>query len=237
MWWAGGHLLSSNRRLIQFVKVVFKFVYLFGLQDKINRFAQTLKSLCYRLSFGLHVCVLSHFSLARLLATLWTVAHQVLLSMGFSRQENWSELPCSPPGDLPDPGIKPMSLMSPELADRFFITSANWDLAFPESIHKYSDSLNSGWVQSHADCGLWIPRNEGLVSLIFVLQDLAQGYSTTAIQQLRAELSYLSTGQPPWPPFYWERWREFKWIREGYISGVRSFTQILRPPPQNFESG
>ena len=39
----------------------------------------------------------------------WTVAHQALLSMGFSRQEYWNELPVSPSGDLPDPGIKPKS--------------------------------------------------------------------------------------------------------------------------------
>ena len=41
--------------------------------------------------------------------TLWTVARQASLSMGFSRQEYWSGLPCSPLGDLPDPGIKPSS--------------------------------------------------------------------------------------------------------------------------------
>ena len=44
------------------------------------------------------------------LATPWTVAHQAPLPMGFSRQESWSELPFPSPGDLPDPGIKPMSL-------------------------------------------------------------------------------------------------------------------------------
>ena len=48
--------------------------------------------------------------------TLWTVAHQSPLSMGFSRQEYWSGLPCLPPGDLPDPGIKPTSLMAHALA-------------------------------------------------------------------------------------------------------------------------
>ena len=45
------------------------------------------------------------------------------LSMGFSRQESWSGLPCPPPGDLPNPGIKPVPLMSPALADGFFTTS------------------------------------------------------------------------------------------------------------------
>ena len=43
------------------------------------------------------------------LATPWTVAHQALLSMGFSRQEYQSRLPCPPPGDLPGSGIKPRS--------------------------------------------------------------------------------------------------------------------------------
>ena len=47
------------------------------------------------------------------------IAHQASLSMAFSEHE-WSGLPCPPPGDLSDPGIKPMSLTSPALAGRFF---------------------------------------------------------------------------------------------------------------------
>ena len=54
--------------------------------------------------------VLSCFSCVRFFATLWTVAHPAPLSMGFSREEYWSGLPCPPPGDLPDPGIKPASV-------------------------------------------------------------------------------------------------------------------------------
>ena len=44
-----------------------------------------------------------------LFVTPWTLAHQAPLFMGFPRQEYWNGLPCPPPGDLPDPGIKPMS--------------------------------------------------------------------------------------------------------------------------------
>ena len=55
--------------------------------------------------------MLSHFSCVWLFATLWTIACQAPLSMGFSRQEYWSALPCPPPGDLPNPGLKPASLM------------------------------------------------------------------------------------------------------------------------------
>ena len=68
----------------------------------------------------MHAALLSCFSRVRLFATLWTVARQAPLSMGFSRQEHWSGLPCPSAGDFPEPGIEPAS---PELAGRFFTTS------------------------------------------------------------------------------------------------------------------
>ena len=48
--------------------------------------------------------------------------------MGFSRQEYWSQLPGAPQGDLPDPGIEPVSLVFTALADRFFTTSTTWEV-------------------------------------------------------------------------------------------------------------
>ena len=54
-------------------------------------------------------CVLSHFSPVQLFATPWTAVHQAPLSMESSRQEYWSGLPCPSPGDLPDPGVEPVS--------------------------------------------------------------------------------------------------------------------------------
>ena len=68
--------------------------------------------------------MLSHFSHVQLLTTLWTVAHQAPLSMGFSRQEYCSGLPFLPPEDLPNPGIEPASTAFPALAGRFFTTAA-----------------------------------------------------------------------------------------------------------------
>ena len=62
-----------------------------------------------------HACMLSHFSPIQLFATLRTVARQAPLSVEFSRQKYWSGLPCPPPGDLPNSGIEPISLMSPAL--------------------------------------------------------------------------------------------------------------------------
>ena len=73
-------------------------------------------------------------SRVRLLATPWTVVHQAPLSMGFSRQEDWSGLPCPPPGDLPDSGIEPASRTPPALAGGLFTTSATW-----EALYYYSD--------------------------------------------------------------------------------------------------
>ena len=58
--------------------------------------------------------MLSRFSGVWLFATPWNIAHQAPLSIGFSRQEYWSELPCPSPGDLPDLGIEPTSLMTRE---------------------------------------------------------------------------------------------------------------------------
>ena len=71
------------------------------------------------------VCVLSRFSCIQLFATLWIIACQAPLSMGFPRQEYWSILPFPPPGGFSDPGIKPKSLTSPALAGGFFTTSGH----------------------------------------------------------------------------------------------------------------
>ena len=75
--------------------------------------------------------VLSRFSRVWLFVTLWTVAWEAPLSMGFSRQEYWSGLPFPPPGDLPGPGIETTSLMYPALAGRFFTTSTTWPSNYP----------------------------------------------------------------------------------------------------------
>ena len=71
--------------------------------------------------------MLSRFSHVQLFAIPQTVAHQAPLFIEFCRQEYWSELPCPPPGDLPNPGIEPVSLTQPALAGGFFTTSATWE--------------------------------------------------------------------------------------------------------------
>ena len=87
----------------------------------------------------------------------WTVAHQVPLSMGFPKQEYRSGFPRSPPGDLPDPGIEPVSLMSPALIGRFFTTSASRKPLSDCKLHSVhlpmyvAESTNTHICQFHLD--------------------------------------------------------------------------------------
>ena len=91
-----------------------------------GHFLSSLEPHFSNLTVWCHACVLSLFSRVQLFVTPWTAVHQAPLSMGFSRQEYWSGLPFPPPGDLLNSGIKPESLISPALADRFFTSSATW---------------------------------------------------------------------------------------------------------------
>ena len=92
----------------------------------------------------------SCFSCIWLSATPWTEAHQAPQFTKFSRQKYWSELPWSPPGDLPDPGIKFMSLTSPALAAEFSTNCATWE-APPSHLHKHTHikENNPLWFNLH----------------------------------------------------------------------------------------
>ena len=72
-----------------------------------------------------HVCVCAQLlKHVQLFETPWTIACQAPLSMEFSRQEYWSGLPFPSPGDLPNPGIEPKSLVSPALVGDLFTTAS-----------------------------------------------------------------------------------------------------------------
>ena len=116
--------------------------------------------------------MLSRFSSVQLFATIWTVAHQSPLSMGFSKQEYWSGLPCPPPADLPNPGIEPAFLMSPALTVRFFTTSATWqylklisgNLVIHSRTYLLPLSLSNGTLQKVTGCAcLSLQNNTWLV--------------------------------------------------------------------------
>ena len=88
-----------------------------------------------------HIRVLSHFSCVQLCAALWTIVCQASLSMGCSRQEYWSGLPCPPLRDLPTQESN-LCLMSPALAGRFFTTSTTWE---PPKSSPKPVTKNRGW--------------------------------------------------------------------------------------------
>ena len=131
---------------------------------------------CFITSYqgSVHACsVVSRVSNS--FATPWTVACQVLLSMGFCRQENWDGLPFLSPEDLPDPGIEPTS---PALADRFFTTETSRKLhikglcvcyslrhvrlfAIPWTV-AYQASLYVGFSRQDYQSGLPFPSPEDL---------------------------------------------------------------------------
>ena len=75
-------------------------------------------------------CMLSHFSLIQLFATLCIITRKAPLSMGFFKQEYWSGLPCPPSGYIPDSGLESSYLISPALAGMFFTTSATWEVQY-----------------------------------------------------------------------------------------------------------
>ena len=91
------------------------------------------------LSLELHSML--ELSCVQLFVIPWTVAHQAPLSMEFPRQEYWSGLPFPPPGDLPDPGIEPRSLMSPVLQADSLPVELSWK--------RFLDSRSSQFQLSH----------------------------------------------------------------------------------------
>ena len=92
--------------------------------------------LSFQLPACMHTQLLSGF---QHFATLWTVAYQTPLPMEFSRQKYWNGLPFPPPGDLLNPGLKPMTTSYPTLAGRFFTFS---DLFLILDIQKYHSEHN-----------------------------------------------------------------------------------------------
>ena len=131
-------------------------------------------------SFSLHACRLSRFSHVQLFVTLWTVARQASLSMGFSPREYWNGLLRPPAGDLSDPGIKPESLVSPALAVGFFATSTAWEVLM---------WLHIGW------------ENESGIILQF--SKVGQGDFTSKYKKVQLRMVERTQMDQAWP-FSWD---------------------------------
>ena len=117
------------------------------------------------------VCVCS-CTRAQFFVTPWTAGRQAPLSMEFSRQEYWSGLPLSSPGDLPNPGIEPTSPASPTLAGRFFTTEPPGK-PLQNSLTSHAIGQSENWqkryyaMAKHRDSDFWGPN-----CVTFLLCDL-----------------------------------------------------------------
>ena len=98
-------------------------------------FFSILLDICQEVEILMHV-----WAHVQLFATLWTITHQAPLSIKFFRKEYWSGLPFPTPGDLPYPGVKSVSLVSPELAGGFFNTGIPGKHSH-ESSRSYGNSI------------------------------------------------------------------------------------------------
>ena len=93
-----------------------------------------------------HTCELTHSVASNSLQLPWAVTQQAPLSVGFSRQEYWSRMPCPPPGDLPDTGIKPTSPASPCIGRWILYHWAHIKVHFLANISKLSTECNPNFI-------------------------------------------------------------------------------------------
>ena len=148
-----------------------------------------------------------------------TVARQAPLSMGFSRQEYWSELPFPTSGGLPNPGVEPASLVSPALEGKFFTTNATWEVSdlhpttclfgsywkwyfknilnfgfwlFIASVWKYSRFLNIDYCYLHL---AKLINFKSFISFYFIFSD-SLGFSTQRIMSSANKVALISFCMP-----------------------------------------
>ena len=126
--WHLGHRLLASRTVRQYISLVQATKIVVFCYDSPEKLMHHLKFYSSRSLRRAGLCQ----SPLTLCVTPWTVARQAPLSVGFSRQEHPSGLPCPPPGDLPDPGIEPVFLKSPALAGGFLTISTT-----SEAIQKF----------------------------------------------------------------------------------------------------
>ena len=156
--------------------------------------------------------MLSRFSCVWLFATLWTIACQVPLSMGFSRQQYWSGSPCPPPGNLPYLGMNPcllcllhwhegsLSLTSPGKPD-YSLNYCIWTNIFPDTtlskpqkeisartgglFHSFPSLLNCSFIHS------WNPVENISRPLMLDMKSILDAQSTdTKFHQIKDAINY-----------------------------------------------
>ena len=146
-------------------------------------------SLHFFSKFAMRVCMLSHQPCPTL-CDYRTVARQAPLSMGFSRQDYWSGLPCPPPGDLPNPGVQPTPPAAPALQEDALLLSHwggpnfTYDIIFVSGAQQ-SDSIFLNIMK-------WIAR----ISLVTMChhRDFLQDYWLYFLYVHSIPMTYFITG-------------------------------------------
>ena len=143
--------------------------------------------------------VLSHFGHVQLCATLWTVACQAPLSIGFSRQECWSGFPFPPPGGSSNTEIEPLSHVS-TLAGGFFTTSATWQCSWQVPICSWQLQYTSIYKCESQNNSEWKGKNGRhthhciVATLKFLWVDLWSLHQT--MQEILAQVWFSTLGRP-----------------------------------------
>ena len=164
--------------------------------------------------------VLIHFSRVWLFATLWVLARRAPLSTVFSRQEYWSGLPCTLPGDRPNPGIEPISLMSTVLVGRFFTTRVTWEaLANIAPCCKWGEGsgapLQYSCLENPMGGGAWLAAVLGVAKSWTRLSDFTFTFHFHALEkEMAAHSSVLAWRIPWWAAIYGvaQSWTRLKWL-------------------------
>ena len=132
---------------------------------------------------------LSH---VQLFVTPWTIAHQARLSMGFSRQEHWSGLPCPPPGDLPDPRIKPGS-SSLQVDSLPLAPPPGLHTPFTPNLHIQLSTVTSLFDPNHPE---WAPFHASNLPLLCILIMPKKNQYNTQARSLRLSSSFFFSYKP-----------------------------------------
>ena len=123
--------------------------------------------------------------------------------MGFSRQKYWSGLPCPLPGDLPHPGIKPTSLVSPSLAGGFLTTKTTWEALFHLMANNNGEGngipLQYSCLESPVNGRAWWAAVQGVAKSPTQLSDFTFTFHFHALEKEMATHSSVLAWRIPGP--------------------------------------
>ena len=155
--------------------------------------------------------MLGLFNNVQLFATLWTLACQAPLSMGFSRQEYWSKLLCPPPGDLPNPGIIiKLKNYKNKISHKSSTFKKKWE--DQTTLGSHSNSMTLGWSCPHWDKRsppaqavhtepIYLVSLEGVCNNYFYFSLAMQGFPGGSAYEI--SVPWLGMEPRPRP---WEQW-------------------------------